>query len=122
MQSKSILIIDDDLHVRHSMMLILQRTGYQVNAVSRAAEALVYLKTGKYDLIILDFRMPENGLDALSKIQRLYPSMAMLILTAQTLPKKVHELNGFEDTVLLMKPVTPECLLEHVETLLVEHA
>jgi len=118
MPSKSILIIEDDLHLRHSMSLVLRRAGYQADGVAQAAEALAYLKTGQYDLIILDFGIPGNGLNALSKLQRLYPSVAVLILSSQPLPGKIHEFSGLETPVLLMKPVKPECLLEHVEMLL----
>ena len=122
MQPKSILIVDGDQNLRYSMALILRRAGYRVDMTGDAAAALVGLRTGKYDLTILDMLMPDNGSILLPRILNLYPNLAILILTANSSPETPLETSHLGEHSRLTKPVTPETLLECVKTTLQEHS
>ncbi len=117
---KSILIIDVDRNLRHSLALILQRSGYRVETAGGASEAITYLKTGKYDLVIIEMMMPDDGSILLQRLLRLYPKLAFLVLTAQGSPQSPMEADHEGEHARLVKPVTPEVLLERVRTLLHE--
>jgi two-component system response regulator FlrC len=118
MASKSILIIDDDQNLRKSMALILQRAGYRVDTAGTSVEALTDLEKAQYDLAILDMMMPDEGTILMPRLHRLYPGLPILILSAQLTPEVPLENIRFGKTARLVKPVTPETLLQNVKTIL----
>jgi DNA-binding NtrC family response regulator len=116
--SKSVLIVDTDLNLRLSLALILKRAGYLVTTVGQACEALERLETGNYDLIILDIVMIDNRLTLLPAILRQYPQISVLVFTAQWSPETAAEIKQLGISAHLEKPVTPNSLLECVDTIL----
>jgi two-component system, NtrC family, response regulator AtoC len=64
----NILVVDDELGLRHTLTLILQAEGHTVRAASDGAAALERLAEAPADLIICDVRMP--GLDGLRFLER----------------------------------------------------
>ena len=64
----NILVVDDELGLRHTLTLILQAEGHTVRAASDGAAALERLGEGPADLIICDVRMP--GLDGLAFLDK----------------------------------------------------
>ncbi|PYP76563.1 MAG: hypothetical protein DMD35_18325 [Gemmatimonadetes bacterium] len=64
----NILVVDDELGLRHTLTLILQAEGHVVRAASDGAAGLERLGESPADLIICDVRMP--GLDGLSFLEK----------------------------------------------------
>jgi two-component system response regulator AtoC len=64
----NILVVDDELGLRHTLTLILQADGHTVRAANDGASALERLPDTPADLIICDVRMP--GLDGLAFLDR----------------------------------------------------
>jgi two-component system response regulator AtoC len=64
----NILVVDDELGLRHTLTLILQAEGHSVRAASDGAAGLERLAEAPADLIICDVRMP--GLDGLKFLER----------------------------------------------------
>ena len=64
----NILVVDDELGLRHTLTLILQAEGHTVRAVSEGAAALERLGEAPADLVICDVRMP--GLDGLAFLEK----------------------------------------------------
>jgi DNA-binding response OmpR family regulator len=118
MASESILIIDDDRNLRQSMALILRRAGFKVDMAGTAGEALADLKYGHYDLAILDMMMPDDGTILLPRLHRLYPRLPILILSSQLTPETPFASLHSGKYERLVKPVTPEALLEKVKAIL----
>jgi DNA-binding response OmpR family regulator len=118
MPLKTILIVDDDRNLRQSMALILRRDDYQVDTAGSAAEALSNLERAKYDLAICDMMMPDDSSILLPRILTLYPCLPILVLTVQKSPETELEGQHKGRHVRLVKPVTPETLLEWVKSIL----
>ena len=59
-----ILIVDDELGLRHTLSLILEGEGHEVRTAADAASATALLGEAPADLILCDVRMP--GMDGLS--------------------------------------------------------
>jgi len=60
MSTQLIILIEDDLNLRQSIALILQRDGYLITTTDCVYKALDIIKSGNYQLIISDFNMPET--------------------------------------------------------------
>jgi DNA-binding response OmpR family regulator len=117
----TILIIDDELNLRHSLSLIFKRAGYITTTASNAAEALQLLQAGAFDLTFLDIKLPDqSGIQLLPKIRNLYPDMPVLILTAHATLNTAIEAVRLGARDYLLKPVDPETILERVRKLLSE--
>lgn len=115
----TILVVDDEPHLRRSLMLILRRAGYQVTAAGSAREARHCLQAGPYDLIVLDLKMPGvDGLTFLTEIRADYVNMAVLILTAHASLESAVEAvrRGARD--YLLKPVEPAVILGRIGAIL----
>ena len=54
-----VLIIDDDAFVRSAMKKVLDREGYEVAAAGGGAEGLQYLRTSRWNVVLLDQDMPD---------------------------------------------------------------
>ena len=64
----NILVVDDELGLRHTLTLILQSEGHTVRAANDGASGLELLGQSPADLIICDVRMP--GLDGLAFLEK----------------------------------------------------
>jgi DNA-binding NtrC family response regulator len=77
----SVLLIDDPCEWQ-ATIAILRRLCCIVVTASGAKEALKRLRTGRFDLVILELNLPDlNGLCLLSILKRLYPDLSVLVLT-----------------------------------------
>lgn len=80
-----ILYVDDDADSLEVMQLWLTHDDerYSVTAVSCAKEALTVIDKEKFDLFILDFRMPDvNGADLCYMMKKEFPGTPVLIYSA----------------------------------------
>ncbi|HMB20578.1 MAG TPA: response regulator [Spirochaetota bacterium] len=77
------LIVEDEQHQRELYAMELQEEGYEVDQASNGKEAVDMVKDNKYDLVILDIRMPEmDGIEALGKILSRDKKIPIVIYTA----------------------------------------
>jgi len=117
MSPKFIILVEDDMNLRHSFALILQRVGYFVTATDSVNSAMDMIQSGKYHLIIVDVNMPETRNVLIPNVLGIYPYLSIVILTDQS----IYELEK-EDKLLsahyLIKPVAPERLLDSVRQIL----
>ncbi len=70
MASRRILVVDDEENIGRSLRMILEREGYQVNALKNAAELRSFPERARMDLFLLDVRLPDaSGIDLLRELQ-----------------------------------------------------
>jgi len=79
-----ILIIDDDEEVCRTLQKMLKLEGYeQIHSANSGKEAIARIKVLKYDLILLDIRMPEmNGIEVLKEIRKYDEKVPVAIISA----------------------------------------
>jgi CheY-like chemotaxis protein len=78
-----ILVVEDEQHQRELYAMELQDEGYEVDQASNGKEAFEKVKNNRYDLVILDIRMPEmDGIEALGKILSRDKKIPIVIYTA----------------------------------------
>jgi two-component system OmpR family response regulator len=68
----SLLVVDDDAHIREVMRFALEKSGHQVTEAADGAAALGLFQKQVFDLLVLDIVMPEmDGLELCRKIRAL---------------------------------------------------
>ena len=63
MANRRILVVDDEENIGRSLRMILEREGYQVNAVGSAAEMRAFPDRSRIDLFLMEVRLPDAGGD-----------------------------------------------------------
>jgi DNA-binding NtrC family response regulator len=81
-----LLIVDDDLASLYAMAEAIRTHSVESIVIDQAAsatEALERLSEERYDCIMCDVLMPEvSGMEFLTMAQRIYPKMAVILMTA----------------------------------------
>ena len=80
----TILIADDDKSIRKVLSQALIRAGCKVQTTASLSTLIRWINEGKGDLVISDVFMPDgNGIEALSEIKSIRPSLPVIIISAQ---------------------------------------
>ena len=111
----SILIIDDEAAIRESLETLLVFDGYAVDSAETGDEGLAKLANVPYDLVLLDFALPDkNGLEVLAEIRERDNDLSVIMITAYgTVENAVRSMqNGA--TNFIQKPWDNEKLLADV--------
>jgi two-component system copper resistance phosphate regulon response regulator CusR len=113
-----ILIVEDDRTVGEYVRRGLEEQQYQAELIDDGAEALPLVSGGKYDLVVLDLRLPGmNGVEVVRTLRDRGVTIPILILTAQdSIDTKVQALRAGADDYVT-KPFAFEELLARVEAL-----
>lgn len=79
---KRVLIADDNKELTANMKLILEAKGYYVDVANNGAIAIQKSQEKKYDVIILDIKMPYfNGPAAFREIRNIRPDAVFILIT-----------------------------------------
>lgn len=113
-----ILIVEDSAVLRDTLAQGLRESGYAVDAVADGKRGLIHAQTTDYDVIVLDWMLPEmDGLAVLTQMREKRNPAAVLMLTAKdTLDDKVRGLSAGADDYLV-KPFAFRELLARVQAL-----
>src|SRR5512146_790785 len=111
----SVLIIDDEAAIRESLETLLEFEGYTVTSAETGEEGLDRLSETPFDLVLLDFALPDrNGLEVLAEIRSRDPQLAVIMITAYgTVDNAVRAIQGGA-TNFIQKPWDNEKLLADV--------
>ncbi|KEO83952.1 response regulator transcription factor [Tumebacillus flagellatus] len=114
----TILLVDDDPHIRELVRLYLRKEGYDTLEAANGRHALDLLESARVDLIVLDILMPEmDGWDFCREVKR-HHDIPILMLTAKG--ESQQRIKGFQlgTDDYLVKPFEPVELVLRVKALL----
>lgn len=113
-----VLIVEDSAVIRDSLAQGLREAGYAVDTVADGKRGLIHAQTTDYDVIVLDWMLPEmDGLTVLSRMREKGVASAVLMLTARdALDDRVRGLTTGADDYLV-KPFAFKELVARVQAL-----
>jgi two-component system, sensor histidine kinase len=120
----SVLVAEDHPVSRRAMEVILASASAEVRAVENGREAVDAFAAGRFDLVLMDKRMPElDGLSATRAIRELEkalgrPTTPILMLSADASDHDLEAAMSAGCSGHLAKPVTPEALLTAIDHLI----
>lgn len=81
----SILIVEDEARISSFVEKGLAAAGYTPTVVANGADALDYVATGSFDLVLLDVGLPGiDGFEVLARLRAAGETMPIIMLTART--------------------------------------
>lgn len=118
MQTRRILLVDDDRDLRQLVERHLQNAGYVVRQAADGASALELALSQPFDLIVLDLMLPEvGGLEVCRGLRVSGTQTPVLMLTAKSSEEdRVTGLDGGADDYVT-KPFTIRELLARVRAI-----
>lgn len=114
-----ILIVEDDIELAQLIARWVSKDGHDTQLVAESAEGLSRAKHYHFDLVILDWYLPDgSGLEVLKQIRRLKLKTAVLMLTGKvSVQDRVDGLESGADDYLC-KPFDARELMARIRTLL----
>ncbi len=114
-----ILVVEDNIELAQWLGRSLREEQYTVDCIDNGVDADFALKSGKYNLVILDLALPKlDGKEVLRRLRARQDPTPVLVLSANnTLQSRVHELDQGADDYMA-KPFEIEELEARIRMLL----
>ena len=112
----NILIVEDDITFSTMLASWLKKKGFSVDAASKCLHARKLLHNNKYDLILSDYRLPdEDGVYLLTWMKENDLNIPFIMMTNYAdIPTAVQTMKtGASD--FLSKPIRPDDLLKKID-------
>jgi DNA-binding response OmpR family regulator len=118
-QQKRIMIIDDEQDIAIVLRMALEQKGFMADSYADPVLAYQDFRSGQYDLVILDIKMPGiDGFHLYKKIRDTDIRVKIIFLTASEYYyeqfRKEHGFDVFEQEYFLRKPIETEDLVQAI--------
>jgi CheY-like chemotaxis protein len=114
--SGSILVVDDEESVRGFFYEVLTGAGYDVAVASDGSEALAMIRQRPFDLLLTDLVMPEReGLELIMTLRNERPKLRTIAVSGAFGGTFLEAAKALGASAVLLKPVSPDRLLETVQ-------
>jgi len=110
-----ILVADDDGAIRTLLRTFLEEEDYRVTEALTGQEALEGLRSGNYDLVLLDMRLPGmTGLDVLKQLREKQGDMPVILMTAYGSPNTAIQASSLGAYGYITKPFELDDVLHNI--------
>ena len=111
----TLLIVDDDPAWRDALKEWLEREGFRAIMLARADWVVQAVELHRPDVVVLDVNLPgASGLDVLGVLERRWPSLPMVIMTAFGGPGIGAEARRLGAAAYLEKPFRMGTLVDEI--------
>lgn len=119
MASEKILVVEDDEFLRDLYLETLSGEGYQVETAQDGEEGLQKIKSGTYDLVLLDIILPKiDGLEIMRQIKKSGQpthNKCLIFLTNLDKDEEIKEALNLGDGYLIKSQLTPGDMIKEVK-------
>ena len=114
-----ILVVEDDEVLSKNISIILKRASYAVDMAKDVDEASNKLASMEYDLVLMDWKLPDgNGIDLCKETRKNNPEVKIIMLTANSqVEDKIEGLDAGADDYIT-KPFEMDELLARIRSAL----
>ena len=125
MNPKKILVVEDEDYLSDLYKEILEDQGYFVETVKDGNDAMVKMRTGGWDLVLLDIILPGmDGIEIMKNLKQkppLVPNKKVIFLTNLDKDKEMQEAQKLGDDYIIKSTVTPKSLIEKIHKFIEEN-
>ncbi|MGB6672208.1 MAG: response regulator [Candidatus Nitrosopolaris sp.] len=122
MRKKKILLVEDEQDLSVVFNMVLEDGGYEVDCFTEPVLALKNFKTGLYDLVILDIKMPEmDGFELHRQLKKIDSAVKICFLTASEMYYEEFRKDEFcrlDKDLFLRKPIKNEDLINEISRII----
>ena len=105
-EKPTVLVVDDDPGIRDTMVDVLSLEGYTVDVAASGQQALDRVRARRYDVALLDIRMPEmNGLQTLRAIRALDSAVRVIMITGFEVGSEAEDAMSAGAEAVFRKPL-----------------
>jgi len=117
---KRILIVDDEPQIVMLLRTSLERSGYEVEEAFSGADAHQRMKEGAYDLMLLDFFLPDTigGAEFCKKVRSESKQLLPIIIITGFSSRDPESFISEGASDVIFKPIHHDDLVEKVQRLL----
>ncbi|HJT48982.1 MAG TPA: response regulator [Nitrososphaeraceae archaeon] len=116
-----ILLVDDEPDIAYLVKVGLERHGFRVDGYTDPVLALQHFKSGLYQLLVLDIKMPKmDGVELLERIRKEDEKMRVCFFTASEEFASNYK-SVFEDShrfLFISKPISIHKMIQDIERFL----
>lgn len=113
---KTILVIEADPPLLHTLSEILKHQGFLVTSESEKKDIFHILKNINFDLIMAELSLSEaKDFELLKEIHSLYPEIPVIILSGEQTPFGVQAVKELGICCYLTKPIDPSEIIQRVQ-------
>jgi len=111
-----VLVVEDDIELRRTVVEALERNAFTVEFAGDGIEALTAIQAQRPDLVLLDVNMPRmGGMECLRKIKELDPSIVVIVMTAYSTIEDAVKAVKDGAYNYLPKPIKHQAIVEMVQ-------
>lgn len=115
---KKVLIVDDEKDIVELLEMGLRRHGFAVTVAYDGEEALVRVKEGKPDFVVLDIMLPKlSGLEVLRQIKTDTPEIYIVLATAKSEVDDIKDGYSFKADYYVTKPYAVDEIVKGIQIL-----
>ena len=113
-----ILVVDDEVRIRSMIRKYAEFEGHTVTEAGDGMQAVLLLRSGTFDIVIMDIMMPE--LDGFSTCREIRKHSQIPIIMLSARGEEYDRINGFEVGIddYVVKPFSPKELMLRVEAVM----
>ena len=110
-----ILVVDDEEELSNSIKKLLTIKNYNVTTASDGIKAIEKIKSEKFDLILMDIRMPNmDGIESVKNVKKINPEAFIVMMTGEAGNDEIEKALEVGGYAVLRKPFSPEKLLKSI--------
>ena len=115
MDKISVLLVDDEEELVFTLAERLVYRGYDAEGVLSGAEAITRAEEKRFDVIVIDVKMPGmNGIEVMKKIRQKHPNTRVMLITGHGSIKDGEDGLAEGAVDYLQKPVKLEDLIKKI--------
>jgi len=117
MKEHNILVVDDSKDFADVFCDVLKANNYRAESCYSGAQAVKKVKSGNFDVMFLDIRMPQmDGIETLKEVKKARPETTVIMMTGYSVDELVHRALEEKASEIIYKPFEIDKVLGLLQT------